>query len=402
MPSTFTFDASLRWTRFAVFVLLAFAGLLVASTQADAQTRTCGGLAVTVDIAAGQSPTAGPDVILGTAGSDRIAAGAGDDVICGLGGNDRIFGGPGNDTVIGGGGRDRLVGGPGFDTVRGGRGADRLAVADGAADVAAGGRGADTCIADTGLDTLRGCGTRPGGAGPFSIALMVADAGFLTPQENSLTGMLRANGHTVTPFTVTARPRVNAANNPSIDLLLFSPSFEYSQIYHPAQRNSLPMLDMTKNSWYRRYVLPWGDQIAGPRFSSITDTSQRVYYEDDGIIPWTGRRVGPVRVLRTTRFSGGAPMRAAIDHSTRGAAQHFLRHVSDTGAESSIGVYVPAGSTITRPAPTRREERRRTSKAPWIGLILFNDDFGDGNQYAQLTPAGVALFDAAMQRLMNP
>jgi len=377
--------------------------VVVAASQVEAQNRDrCGGRAVTVDIAAGQTPTAGPDVILGTIGADRIVARGGDDVICGLGGHDRIFAGRHNDTVFAGAGRDRIVGGPGSDTMRGGPGRDRIDSADGEFDSAAGGRGTDTCISDAGLDSIRRCRPPASGAGPFSIALMVRDAGFLTPQERSLTAMLQGNGHTVTPFTVTARPRVDARNNPSIDLLLFSPSFEYSERYHPAQRNSLPMLDMTKNSWYRRYVLPHNDQIAGPRFSGITDTSRRVYYEDAGVIPWDGARVGPVRVLRTTRFSGGAAMRRAIDYSTRGAAQHFLRHVSDRGAESTIGVYVPAGSRITKPMPTRAEERRRISKAPWIGLILFNDDFGDGNQYRQLTRAGEGLFEAAMARLMNP
>lgn len=382
-------------------LVLAVAGLLVATNQVGAQGRTnCGGLAVTVDIGAGQTPTAGNDVILGTSGDDRIFAGRGDDVICGLGGNDRIFGGPGNDTVYGGPGNDRIVGGPGSDTVRGGPGRDRIEIADGTFDSAAGGRGADICISDAGLDTIRLCRAPVTGAGPFSIALMVRDAGFLTSQEQSLTAMLQGNGHTVTPFTVTARPRVNAVNNPGIDLLLFSPSFEYSEVYHPAQRNSLPMLDMTKWSWYRRYVLPASDDIAGPRFSGISDTSQRVYYDNAGVIPWDGARVGSVRVLTTTRSSGGGPMRRAIDYSTRGAAQHFLRHVSDTGAESTLGVYVPAGSRITKPAGSRAEERRRISRAPWIGLVLFNDD--ENMRYDQLTPAGEGLFEAAMARLMNP
>lgn len=423
-----------------VFVVSTALWLLWAqSAPAGAQQQqTCAGLAVTVDLAAGQRPTSGPDVILGTPGADTISAGNGDDVICagagndtivagagddlviggagadtvragrgadtvaGQGGNDALDGGSGNDTIRGGTGDDRVVGGSGTDRVRGGKGDDVIAVRDGEADVASGARGSDTCTSDTGLDTVRRCRQQPIGRGPFAIALMVADAGRLTPQERSLTAMLEGNGHRVTPFTVTARPIVNAVNNPTIDLLLFSPSFEYTQLYHPAQRNSLPMLDMAKNAWYRRYVAPWGDDIVGPRFSTISDTSTRVHYDDAGVIPWTGQSAGPVRVLRVPRFSGGALMRRVIDYSTRGAAQHFLRHTSDTGAESTIGVYVPPGSTITKPAPTRAEEKRRRSVAPWLGLVLFNDDFGDGNQYRQLTPAGESLFEAAMARLMNP
>jgi hypothetical protein len=256
---------------------------------------------------------------------------------------------------------------------------------------------------DAGLDTVRGCNRQASGAtGPYSIALMVENAGWLRPQEQTLATMLGNNGHTVTPFTADARPIVNAVNNPTIDLLLFSPSLTYTDRYHLAQRNSLPMLDMSKYSWYRRYVLPWNNEIAGPRFSGTPYTSRRVVYTNPRVVDWNGRRAGPVRVLRTNRSTGEAPMRRAINHSTRGDAHFFLRHVSDRRARSAIGVYLPAGSTVTRPAPTRAEERRRTSRAPWVGLILFDDDFGDGRQYAQLTPAGRSLVEAAMARLMNP
>ncbi|MFN3218421.1 MAG: hypothetical protein ACE367_18155 [Acidimicrobiales bacterium] len=242
----------------------------------------------------------------------------------------------------------------------------------------------------------------PEEVGPWSIALMVANAGSLTPQERSLRGMLEGNGHTVTPFTVTAEPIVNAVNNPTIDLLLFSPSFAFSMLYHPAQPDSLPMLDMTKYSWYRRYVLPSNNEIAGPRFSGVGETSTQIFYEDDSVIAWEGQGVGPVQMLTSPRFAGEAPMRAAMDHATDGAAQYFLRQMSDTGAESALGVYVPPGSTITEPASTPAGEQQRTAVAPWIGLLVFVDDWGDGNQYSQLTPAGRGLFEAAMHRLMNP
>lgn len=65
---------------------------------------TCNGLDVTVNLALGQQPTDGNDVILGTSNSETIAAGAGNDTICALGGNDTIVGGLGNDWTDGGAG----------------------------------------------------------------------------------------------------------------------------------------------------------------------------------------------------------------------------------------------------------------------------------------------------------
>ncbi len=69
----------------------------------------CNGLVVTVDIGAGDVPTEGPDVILGTKGADVINALDGDDTICGLGGEDVITGGGGLDTFLGGEGEPQLA-----------------------------------------------------------------------------------------------------------------------------------------------------------------------------------------------------------------------------------------------------------------------------------------------------
>lgn len=237
---------------------------------------------------------------------------------------------------------------------------------------------------------------------PLRIALMVADAEQLTPQEVSLSEMLEGNGHRVRPFTVTTEPIVDAVNNPAIDVLLFSPSFVYSLLYFPSDPNALPMLDMARYSWYRRYVLPWSDDQVGPRFSGTGETTGRVYYEDDAVLDWEGQEVGPVQVVESQRFSGEAAMRAAMDHSTNGAAQYFLRHVSDEGTESALGVYVPAGSTITEPAADPAGERQFTSVAPWIGLLLFVDDPEDGELYGDFTSAGEGLIEAALQRLVSP
>ncbi len=122
--------------------ILGLLGLL--PVDAAAQTSLCRGEVVTVDIGAGQLPTDGNDVILGTEEDDRINAGAGDDIVCGLGGDDSIFGGTGNDSIVGGKGRDILTGSLGDDFLRGGRGRDLLVAGPGA-DTLLGGGGKDWC-----------------------------------------------------------------------------------------------------------------------------------------------------------------------------------------------------------------------------------------------------------------
>ena len=79
----------------------------------------CDGLTVTVDLTAGDSPTDGDDVILGTNGPDAILAGDGNDTICGEGGDDIITAGAGDDTVFGGDGADTISGQTGIDTLHG-------------------------------------------------------------------------------------------------------------------------------------------------------------------------------------------------------------------------------------------------------------------------------------------
>lgn len=152
--------------------------------------KVCNGATVTVDLAAGQAPTAGDDVILGTEASDRISAGKGNDTICGSGGNDVIEGGAGNDWIDGGAGTDTLsyasatkkvsvslakasaqkTGGAGTDRVRGfenlsgGKGGDSLTgtskantIRGGAGnDMIRGGSGDDKLYGEAGNDTLIG------------------------------------------------------------------------------------------------------------------------------------------------------------------------------------------------------------------------------------------------------
>ena len=106
----------------------------------------CNGLAVTVNIANGDVPTDGDDVILGTDGPDVIDAGDGNDVICGEAGADTINGGAGADTIFGGAGADTIQGGKGNDTVTG----------NGGDDVIVGNNGRDTLNGNAGDDELRG------------------------------------------------------------------------------------------------------------------------------------------------------------------------------------------------------------------------------------------------------
>lgn len=74
----------------------------------------CEGKVVTVNLAKGQKPTKGNDVILGTNGNDKINGLAGDDTICGRGGDDIIQGG--SDSIINGTDDDLINGGTGHDT----------------------------------------------------------------------------------------------------------------------------------------------------------------------------------------------------------------------------------------------------------------------------------------------
>ena len=117
----------------------------------------CNGEEVTVNLALGETPTNGDDVILGTDDADVINGGAGNDIICGGDGADTINGGAGNDTIDGGQGRDVLRGGVGDDTLRGQRGKDTLN-GDKGTDTLNGGKGDDNIRGGKGRDTLSGDG----------------------------------------------------------------------------------------------------------------------------------------------------------------------------------------------------------------------------------------------------
>jgi hypothetical protein len=66
------------------------------------------------------------DVLVGTAGPNRLAGRGGDDQISGAGGNDILYGDSGNDQIDGGDGHDTLDGGCHDDTIIGGPGVDSL------------------------------------------------------------------------------------------------------------------------------------------------------------------------------------------------------------------------------------------------------------------------------------
>lgn len=98
------------------------------------------------------------NIIIGTAGNDKLVGTSGNDLIRGLGGNDSIRGQGGDDCLIGGDGKDRLDGGKGNDILYGGAGNDRLVGRLGN-DTLDGEAGMDRCFGGKGIDTATTCET---------------------------------------------------------------------------------------------------------------------------------------------------------------------------------------------------------------------------------------------------
>ena len=115
----------------------------------------CNGLTVTVNLGAGDLPTSGDDVILGTSSADTVNGLGGDDTICGEGGDDTLVGGSGDDTIFGGDGDDTLSGAAGGDTLHGEDGVDRVNGGSGDDEIF-GGDGDDDLRGQAGDDTLNG------------------------------------------------------------------------------------------------------------------------------------------------------------------------------------------------------------------------------------------------------
>ena len=134
-------------------------GLINASAAVGAACSTsiveCNGLPVTVDMALGQSPTNGDDVIQGTLGDDVIVALGGDDTICGLAGDDIINSGPGADFVDAGAGDDQVFGLDGDDVIYGDDGNDVIVSGNGD-DFLDGENGDDLLNGGPGNDTIDG------------------------------------------------------------------------------------------------------------------------------------------------------------------------------------------------------------------------------------------------------
>ncbi len=116
---------------------------------------TCLGETVTVDLALGEEPTSGDDVIQGTPDADTINALEGVDHVCGLGGADVINLGAGDDAADGGAKADQLVGGAGNDVLTGASAADVLRGGVGE-DELTGGQGRDQLFGGSGADSLNG------------------------------------------------------------------------------------------------------------------------------------------------------------------------------------------------------------------------------------------------------
>ncbi|MGI9601862.1 MAG: PQQ-dependent sugar dehydrogenase [Acidimicrobiales bacterium] len=147
------------------YTVPANAAVLVAEfTEIGPCVAECEGVPATVVIGAGEQPTTGDDVILGTAGADVINGAGGNDLICGGDGDDTIQGGAGNDWIFGQAGEDLLRGGIGNDVLDGSTGPDQLLGNDGndvlfprgGTDIANGGPGDDLIDGKGGADELRG------------------------------------------------------------------------------------------------------------------------------------------------------------------------------------------------------------------------------------------------------
>jgi hypothetical protein len=134
--------AARGWLLLVTLLLLAPATALALGAGAGAPegSPSCLGKTATMVATPGKELNGSPgrDVIVGSAGADRIEGGAGNDLICA---------GPGADVVSGGGGNDRVVGGPGGDLLRGNAGNDRIE----------GGKGRDLCLGGGGSNRLTGC-----------------------------------------------------------------------------------------------------------------------------------------------------------------------------------------------------------------------------------------------------
>ena len=102
---------------------------------------------------AGDGPTGGDDVLVGTPQNDVIEGLGGDDEIYGNRGNDRLGGGAGDDALYGGRGMDILFGRNGADFASGGPRHDEI-YGNGGGDELRGGAYADIIVPGNGRDVV--------------------------------------------------------------------------------------------------------------------------------------------------------------------------------------------------------------------------------------------------------
>lgn len=108
-PTVITEDAAETFTNYANAAGDPLDAVVFKDGIGEAPKPLCGGKPATVQLALGQTPTAGDDVIIGTGAGESINGGDGNDVICALGGNDVIRGGAGGDKIYGGTGVDTVT-----------------------------------------------------------------------------------------------------------------------------------------------------------------------------------------------------------------------------------------------------------------------------------------------------
>jgi Ca2+-binding RTX toxin-like protein len=96
-----------RWPIVPLLVVLGVCAWTPTAVSAGARA-TCFGRQATITGTGLISGTPGNDVIVGSAATDLIDAGAGNDLVCTLDGDDVVFGGLGNDQIDAGASDDTL------------------------------------------------------------------------------------------------------------------------------------------------------------------------------------------------------------------------------------------------------------------------------------------------------
>ncbi len=190
--------------------------------------------------------TAGDDRLWGYAGNDTLTANAGDDVVYAAAGNDVVDGSAGADSLYGEEGDDTLKGGTQDDFLDGGNGVDNLQGQDGndilygqaGDDSLDGGAGNDTLDGGMGNDTYlfgKGSGqdtiyyAYDGTAGKIdTVKLTALNAANITLKRDNNDLLLLVNG-TADSLRVTNHFDQNATSGYQIDKILFADGSNWTQ-----------------------------------------------------------------------------------------------------------------------------------------------------------------------------